>query len=334
MLKDVVMYQMAAEGEPQSGQFLEQFGTPTVLWRLLKSVEYVEPPLYFWKPAETMVQPWFDVWVTIPVLERGWSFPGIKVEVDMRTPWDGAQLAAFEVLTDICSRFNKRADLGPANVFPRVDASQGEWAQSSQASLERGRDERAHSTGASMSAMFAVLRMHYSTRDGWMKCVEALHDAVEKKLEAEEWARMARRSSDDLVVALTACRNELLRCTGALLAADRRVEVLERENADLRRQLDNRNMSLTRQRNEFLQELRASQQQVWELQQDVHRLNNRADPFHPPGAAEFAPEIFIAADDGEASEEEEEEDPEEIVPIDESDDHGGNVSGMDSDHDD
>jgi hypothetical protein len=39
------LLQMAAPA-PCSGTFLEQFGTPTLLWRMLRSVGYTEAPCY------------------------------------------------------------------------------------------------------------------------------------------------------------------------------------------------------------------------------------------------------------------------------------------------
>jgi hypothetical protein len=53
----------------------------------------------------------------------------------------------------------------------------------------------------------------------------------------------------------------------------------------------------------------------------------------PPGAAELDPGVIVA-DGGEFEEEFEEEDPEELELVDESDDGGGRVSGMDTDHED
>ena len=59
------------------------------------------------------------------------------------------------------------------------------------------------------------------------------------------------------------------------------------------------------------------------LHEEVHRLSNLLDPNHEPQAC------VILADDSE-SEEAEEEDSEELVMIDESDNEGGNISGMDT----
>jgi hypothetical protein len=56
--------------------------------------------------------------------------------------------------------------------------------------------------------------------------------------------------------------------------------------------------------------------------------------LHPPlGAAELDPSVILA-DGGESEESKEEEDPEELELVDESDDEGGHVFGMDTDHED
>ena len=63
------------------------------------------------------------------------------------------------------------------------------------------------------------------------------------------------------------------------------------------------------------------------LHEEVHRLNNLLNPNHEPQADIMDPGVIIADDD----ELEEEEDPEELVMVNESDNEGGNVSGMDTD---
>ena len=60
-------------------------------------------------------------------------------------------------------------------------------------------------------------------------------------------------------------------------------------------------------------------------------MSNLLDPNHEPQADAMDPGVIIA-DDDELEEEEEEEDPEELVMVDESDNEGGNVSDMDTDH--
>ena len=65
------------------------------------------------------------------------------------------------------------------------------------------------------------------------------------------------------------------------------------------------------------------------LHEEVHRLNNLLDPNHEPQADAMDPGV-INVDDDEL--EEEEEDLEELVMVNESDNEGGNVFGMDTDH--
>ena len=57
---------MAAPGAPvASDTFLSLFGTPTLLWRVLNSVGYAEPPRYFWSEVVTKGQQWYDIQVTV-----------------------------------------------------------------------------------------------------------------------------------------------------------------------------------------------------------------------------------------------------------------------------
>ena len=64
------------------------------------------------------------------------------------------------------------------------------------------------------------------------------------------------------------------------------------------------------------------------LHEEVHRLSNLLDPNHEPQADAMDPSVILA--DESESKEEEGEDPEELVVIDESDNEGGNISGMDT----
>jgi hypothetical protein len=72
---------------------------------------------------------------------------------------------------------------------------------------------------------------------------------------------------------------------------------------------------------------------IVDLQHEVHHPNNLCDPILFPGAAEMDPVVIVAPDDG-AADADGEEEPEELMMIDESDDEGGHMSGVDSDHDD
>ena len=60
-----LLLQMAAAHENET--FLDMFGTPTLLWRVLSSVGYEEPPKYTWREAENVGSlPWMDVQITVP----------------------------------------------------------------------------------------------------------------------------------------------------------------------------------------------------------------------------------------------------------------------------
>ena len=94
---------MADPGAPvASDTFLALFETPTLLWRVLHSVGYAEPPRYIWSEVVTDEQQWYDVWVTVLAHADHPQWQGWSVESDGQTPWEGAQVAAFEVLSEIC----------------------------------------------------------------------------------------------------------------------------------------------------------------------------------------------------------------------------------------
>ena len=44
-----------------SNTILALFGTPILLWRVLHSVGYAEPPRYFWSEVVTEGQRWYDM---------------------------------------------------------------------------------------------------------------------------------------------------------------------------------------------------------------------------------------------------------------------------------
>ena len=110
---------MAAQGAPVvSNTFLALFGTPTLLWRVLHSVGYAEPPRYFWSEVVTKGQWWCDMWVTIPTHVDNPQWQGWSIESDGQTPCKGAQVAAFEVLNKICQEFGDELVNGPVGSFP------------------------------------------------------------------------------------------------------------------------------------------------------------------------------------------------------------------------
>ena len=77
------LLQMAAPGAPpHSDMFLAVFGTPTLLWRVLNSVGYPEPPRYFWREVAAEGQPWYDVRVTILAYVDNPQWQGWSIQLD------------------------------------------------------------------------------------------------------------------------------------------------------------------------------------------------------------------------------------------------------------
>ena len=124
-----MLLQMATPAlPPRSSTFLHMFGTPTLLWRVLHSVGYAEPPRYTWKQVEAEGRSlWYVVEVVVPPHANRPQWLGWNVEADGQTPWEGAQVAALEVLVDICQEFGNELINGPAESIPRVAPSEAVW---------------------------------------------------------------------------------------------------------------------------------------------------------------------------------------------------------------
>ena len=93
---------MAASARSET--FLEMFGIPALLWRVLHFVGYTEPPLYFWNEEYLEGQPWYEVQLTIHARTQAPVWQEWKVDSRGKSPWEGAQVVAFEVLSQICQQ--------------------------------------------------------------------------------------------------------------------------------------------------------------------------------------------------------------------------------------
>ena len=82
-----------------------------------------------------------------------------------KTPWEGAQVVAFEVLSQICQQHGDKLTGSATGTFPRVDPSTIVWAQRNRNALIRDQDERADSSSPAMSAIFAMMKMFYTHQD-------------------------------------------------------------------------------------------------------------------------------------------------------------------------
>ena len=83
-----------------SSTFLDQFGMPTLLWRVLSLVGYPEAPCYMWVQTVPFGDvPWYNVTLVVPQnptrpLWHGWS-----TESDGQSPWEATQVGALDVLS-------------------------------------------------------------------------------------------------------------------------------------------------------------------------------------------------------------------------------------------
>ena len=84
-----------------SETFLEMFGTPALLLRVLHFAGYTEPPRYFWNEGYLEGQPWYEVQLTIPARTQAPLWQVWKEKSEGKTPWEGVQVVAFEVLSQI-----------------------------------------------------------------------------------------------------------------------------------------------------------------------------------------------------------------------------------------
>ena len=107
--------------------FLDVFGTLALLWRVLHFVGYMEPPCYFWTEEYLEGQPWFEVQLTIPARTQAPLWQEWKAKSEGRTPWEGAQVVAFEVLSKICQQHGDELTGSAASTFPQVDPTTLVW---------------------------------------------------------------------------------------------------------------------------------------------------------------------------------------------------------------
>lgn len=339
------------QDQPSCEYFLEQFGTPTLLWRALEALGYTEPPRYYYG-ARTGALYWFSVTVVVPAREGNPSLPGWQVEREGMTPEEGAQAAALEVLMDLRRRFPDASAHGPAGVIPSVDPATTVWEQAEGQALVRGHvhGERADSSCAAVSAMFAVLKLraeqHATYQDElaankaahteMMRRDKRLHGQVdEQKAHIAEQARQlgqALGARDAARAEVRAAHAEIERYEGRL----REAQELAQSREEARRRTVDHVMNIQRAHLNTVRNLREqvhhSERYVDQLQRELHVMQNRLYPIVPPAPPAPVEGPGVIAVDKEV-EEEEPEDPEMVVLIVEGDDFGGNLSGMDDNPD-
>ena len=138
-------------------------------------------------------EPWFEVQVSILACTRAPRYQGWKAESEGRTPWEGAQVVAFEILTTLCQQHGDSLTNSAAGSIPQVDQAMAVWRQHDRVSMVRDHDERAQSSSPTMSEKFTVMQKFYA-REGiryfWQ---ESYNICVNKLMEAREVQRRLKK---------------------------------------------------------------------------------------------------------------------------------------------
>jgi hypothetical protein len=115
---------------PCNGTFLEQYGTPTLLWRMLSVVGYTKIPRYTWTQSEPLGDmPWYEVVLVVPPHPTNPLWRGWYAESDGRSPWEAAQVTDLDMIMEIAQNFGDELVGGPAASLPRIAPSVVEWTQ-------------------------------------------------------------------------------------------------------------------------------------------------------------------------------------------------------------
>jgi Skp family chaperone for outer membrane proteins len=299
-----------------------------------------------------------EVKATIPACLGALQYTGCHAETDGRTPWEGVQVIAFEVLSQICQQHGVAFVNSAAGSFRQVDPATIVWVQHDRVFVVRDQDEWALSANPAMSAMFAVMQMFHAREDARLFWQESYEVCKNMLIEAENMQgklrshvrKLKKKSRRELRAMQTKLEYDVADRTAAQAEAraahEQRMQAVQQRDeayrlAESREEARTRTMVMAghlendfrRREAEYQRRLAEYEDTIVELQHDVHRLNNLRDPILAPRAAEMDPAVIVAPDDG-APDADGEEEPEELMMIDESDDEGGHVSGVHSDHDD
>jgi len=82
-------------------------------------------------------QSWYEVQVMIPARARAPQWQEWRAESEGKTPWEGAQVVAFEILSKICQQHGDELTTSAAGTFPLVDPSVIAWVQTNRNALVR-----------------------------------------------------------------------------------------------------------------------------------------------------------------------------------------------------
>ena len=116
------------------------------------------------------------------------------MESDGQTPWEGAQVAALEVLLEICHDFGDELVNGPAGSFPSVSVTDTFVSQIGTEPLEIRETILGYSSSPAMSAMLAVLKLYYVRQDTYVEVMLALQQAQVGQCKLRKHVRKHRKA--------------------------------------------------------------------------------------------------------------------------------------------
>jgi len=299
------------------GEFLRDFGVPVVLWRLLQEVGYTEAPKYQWSRTVLRGQPWYEVVVRIPERARKPSWPYWMFHAEGMTPWEGAQVAALEVLTTICYQKREEIQATSMRLFPAVALSDP-LVYHHQArlmeSIPIGQDSV---ESASARVLMAVLELQLTrghSRQKWQQlytgsyaafkmmemaknraCTQAQERLEETKVQAEQVIGLEHQVTE-LQMQHQADQNRIKELEHQLTNAHSKLKILSQQQEEIclyaiavREDLKE-TMSFISHQDQAIKELnrahpmefQVAQRLVNHLQQAVHRLNVAFYPTPAP----------------------------------------------------
>lgn len=102
-------------------------GFPSILWSVLQSVGFQQPPHYYGRhPVENGLNV-SHVQVTVPPHPDHPEWPSLDLEVSGHRLDDAFEVAALKVLTTFCRQHGDVIHLLPVGLFPAVDPEDIEW---------------------------------------------------------------------------------------------------------------------------------------------------------------------------------------------------------------
>jgi len=171
----------------------------------------------------------------------------------VKTHWEGAQVAALEVLLEICQDFVDELVNGPAGSFPRVSVTDTFVSQIETDPLKIRETILGYSSSPAMSAMLAVLKLYYVCQDTYVETMLALQQAQVGQRKLRKRVRKHRKAFSDAQAeiqnyhtALQARRNQVENAVKERNEAQARMMQMTRERDDAMRLAKNREASRVR----------------------------------------------------------------------------------------